>query len=128
MIKPYLFIADSEGRGRGVYTREDISVDTVIEISPVLVMNGEERRILDLTLLHDYIFEWGEQRDQCCVGLGYLSLYNHRAPSNCEYFMEYDDDIMFVKTVRDIRAGEELTINYNGSSGNTDPVWFNALP
>lgn len=128
MIKPYLYIAGSEGRGRGVYTREDIPVDTVIEISPVLVMNGEERRILDLTLLHDYIFEWGEQRDQCCVGLGYLSLYNHRAPSNCEYFMEYDDDIMFVKTVRDIIAGEELTINYNGSSGNTDPVWFNALP
>jgi len=128
VIQPYLYISASEGRGRGVYTREAIPADTVIEVSPVLVMNGEERRILDLTLLHDYIFEWGEQRDCCCVGLGYISLYNHRSPSNCEYFMEYEDEIMFVKTVRDIREGEELTINYNGSSANTDPVWFEALP
>jgi SET domain-containing protein len=128
MIQQYLYIDSSEGRGRGVYTREDIPTDTVVEVSPVLVMTGEERRILDLTLLHDYIFEWGEQRDRCCVAMGYVSLYNHRSPSNCEYFMEYEEEIMFVKTVRDIRAGEELTINYNGSSGNSDPVWFEALP
>ena len=128
MIQHHLFIGSSEGRGRGVFTREDIPPETVVEVSPVLVMTGEERRILDLTLLHDYIFEWGEQQERCCVGLGYLSLYNHRSDSNCEYFMEYEEEIMYVKTVRAIRAGEELTINYNGSSGNTEPVWFNALP
>lgn len=128
MIQPYLYIADSEGRGRGVFTRQDIPAETVIESSPVLVMSGEERRVLDLTLLHDYIFEWGEDKAQCCVALGYLSLYNHASPSNCEYFMDYEEDIIWIKTVRVIRAGEELSINYNGHFTNVDPVWFRALP
>ena len=128
MIQTYLYIAGSEGRGRGVYTREAIPADTVVELSPVLVLSGEERRLLDQTLLHDYIFEWGDLKDRCCVALGYVSLYNHRAPSNCEYFMDYDKDIIFVKTVVPIAAGEELTINYNGQPENRDPVWFQALP
>ena len=78
-----------------------------MESSPVLVMSGEERRVLDLTLLHDYIFEWGVDRQRCCMALGYLSLYNHASPSNCEYVMDYDVDVIWVKTVRAIRAGEE---------------------
>ncbi len=124
MIQDYLYIASSEGRGRGVYTREAIPAETMIEISPVLVLPGKDRLLLDQTLLHDYIFEWGELKDRCCMALGYLSMYNHAAPSNCEYFMDYDEDIMFVKTVRAISSGEELTINYNGDAHNSDPVWF----
>src|SRR5580698_667960 len=127
MIEPNLYIAPSEGRRRGVYTRRDIPLGTVVESSPVLVMSGEERRVLDLTLLHDYIFEWGVERERCCMALGYLSLYNHAAPSNCEYFMDYDEDVIWVKTVRAIRAGEELSINYNGHFANADPVWFQII-
>jgi SET domain-containing protein len=127
VIQPYLYIASSEGRGRGVYTRQDLPLGTVVESSPVLVMSGEERRVLDLTLLHDYIFEWGVERERCCMALGYLSLYNHAAPSNCEYFMDYDEDVIWVKTVRAIRAGEELSINYNGHFANADPVWFQII-
>jgi len=57
MILPSLFIASTEGMGRGVFTSEDIPKGTVIEISPVIVMTGGERKLLDQTLLHDYIFE-----------------------------------------------------------------------
>lgn len=128
MIHSALFIDQSEGRGRGVYTRDLIRKNTVIEVSPVLVMSGEERKLLDQTLLHDYIFEWGELRDRCCVALGYISMYNHASPSNCEYFMDYQEEIIFVKTVRDIPGGTELTINYNGDSKNKEPVWFEARP
>jgi SET domain-containing protein len=128
MIQGYLFISGSKGRGRGVYTRDRIPAGTIIEVSPVLVMSFEERKLLDQTLLHDYIFEWGDQKDKCCVGLGYISLYNHSVPSNSEYFMDYDEEIMFVKTVRAIDAGEEVTINYNGDYKNEDPVWFEVIP
>jgi SET domain-containing protein len=128
MIQAYLYIAPSEGRGRGVYTREAIPADTIVEVSPVLVLSGDERKLLDQTLLHDYIFEWGELKDRCCVAWGFVSMYNHRSPSNCEYFMDYAEDIIFVKTVTPIAGGEELTINYNGSAGNTDPVWVDPIP
>ena len=124
MIQPYLFIAPSAGKGRGVFTRRTIPANTIIEVSPVLVMSGEDRKLLDQTLLHDYIFEWGALRDQCCMALGYIALYNHAVPSNCEYFMEYGEALIFVKTMRRVRAREELTINYNGPSDNRDPVWF----
>ena len=75
--------------GNGVFTSQAIAADTVIEVSPVIVMKQSERKLLDQTLLHDYIFEWGDNKRQCCVALGYVSLYNHSFHSNCEYEMEF---------------------------------------
>ena len=99
----------------------------VVECSPVIVMSAEERVHLDKTLLHDYIFEWQpEERNECCVALGYLSLYNHSFASNCEYFMDYETQTMSIRTVREIAAGEELTINYNGDWNDESPLWFEA--
>jgi len=58
------------------------------------------------------------------MALGMVPLYNHSYTSNCEYFMDYDTNTIFIQTVRDIAVGEELTINYNGTWNNTDKVWF----
>ena len=127
MIKPYLQIIQSEEKGRGVMTRERIPADTVIEVSPVVVMSTEERIHLDKTLLHDYIFEWGADKKSCCLALGYISLYNHAYESNCEYFMDYEDETIMIKTIRIIAAGEELTINYNGDWNDARRLWFDAL-
>ena len=127
MIKPYLQIIQSEEKGRGVVTRERIPTDTVIEVSPVVVMSTEERILLDKTLLHDYIFEWGADKKSCCLALGYISLYNHAYESNCEYFMDYEDETIMIKTIRIIAAGEELTINYNGDWNDARRLWFDAL-
>jgi SET domain-containing protein len=38
--------------------------------------------------------------------------------------MDFEEEQIFVKTVRDIQPGEELTINYNGDWNNADKVWF----
>lgn len=112
-------------KGNGVFTRANIPADTIIEVSPVIVMSAEERKLLDNTLLHDYIFEWeSEGTTKCCMAQGYISIYNHSASSNCEYFMDYQQETMTIKTVRDIEAGEELTVNYNGDWDNKKEVWF----
>src|SRR5579871_673382 len=124
MLLASLYIANSNNKGRGVFTNADILEDTVIEISPVIVMNKQDRILLDQTLLHDYIFEWSHNKNQCCVALGYVSIYNHSYQSNCEYEMDYDEEIIIIKTVRFIKAGEELWINYNGDWNNPKPVWF----
>ena len=112
--------------GRGVFTSENISEGTIIEISPVIVMSNEERKLLDQTLLHDYIFEWGSNKEQCCVALGYVSVYNHSYKSNCEYSMDFETKQISIKAVRFIKAGEELFINYNGDWNNSKKVWFDA--
>jgi uncharacterized protein len=127
MILPFLFIAPTERMGRGVFTSSPIEKDTVIEISPVLVMSGEDRKLLDKTLLHDYIFEWGGKKNQCCMALGYVPVYNHSYRSNCEYEMDYENDLIRIKTVRFIKEGEELFINYNGDWNDSKAVWFDAV-
>ncbi len=122
-----LYIGETQGKGRGVFTGGAIKADTVIETAPVIVMSAEDRQKLDKTLLHDYIFEWQPGgADMCCMALGWVPLYNHSYRSNCEYFMDYDDQTMCIKTVRDIDAGEELTINYNGNWDDDKPLWFSA--
>lgn len=122
-----LYIADTERKGKGVFTAEEISAYTEIEQSPVIVMNRAERTLLDQTLLHDYIFEWQpEGQDLCCMALGYIPVYNHSYTSNCEYVMDYETNTMSIVTVRDVMAGEELLINYNGDWDNPDPIWFEA--
>lgn len=126
MVLPFLFIAPADPMGRGVFSSEDIAEGTVIEIAPVIIMSKEERELIDKTLLHDYIFEWGEGTGQCCMALGYVPLYNHSYTSNCEYEMDFEEEYIRVKTVRPVKAGEELFINYNGNWNDATPIWFEA--
>ncbi len=107
-----------------MFTSEDIAAGTVIEISPVIIMSRKERELLDQTLLHDYIFEWGEKKDRCCMALGYVPVYNHSYESNCEYEMDFEQEQISIKTMRRVKAGEQLFINYNGDWNDTTPVWF----
>jgi len=118
--------AGTKKMGRGVFTKAAIAAGTLIELAPVIVMNAEERKLLDKTLLHDYIFEWGEARDQCAMALGLVPVYNHSFQSNCEYEMYFKKQVIAVKAVRDIKRGEELFINYNGDWNSQDPLWFPA--
>ncbi len=127
MIKPYLVVERTEKKGKAVFTNEKIAAGTVIEISPVITMSLDDRQHLDKTLLHDYIFEWGKHKDKCCMALGLIPIYNHSYKSNCEYFMDFEDDTILVKTVRVIKKGEELTINYNGNWDDGKKVWFDVL-
>lgn len=126
MILPCLFIAPTDKMGKGVFTSEDLAADTVIEIAPVIVMSKEERKLLDKTRLHDYIFEWGHDKKQCCMAIGYVPVYNHSYKSNCEYEMDFDEAIIVVKTIRFVKSGEELFINYNGDWNDRTPLWFYA--
>jgi hypothetical protein len=87
-------------------------------------MPAKDRQLLDQTLLHDYIFEWGDDRSQCAMALGWIPVYNHAVPSNCEYFMDFEEQTMFLKSVIAIPAGAELTINYNGDYDSNKDVWF----
>jgi SET domain-containing protein len=127
MILPCLTIAETPKMGRGVFTSESIVRGTIVEVSPVIVMGPEDRILLDKTPLHDYIFEWGDDRSRCCMAMGYVPVYNHASPSNCEYEMDYEEDTITVTAIRDIEAGEELFINYNGHWDDKRPVWFDDL-
>ena len=123
-----IYIGDTGGKGRGMYAANLIPADTIVEIAPVIVMSAAERLLLDQTLLHDYIFEWQpDGASLCCMALGYVPIYNHAYQSNCEYFMDYEAQTMRIQTVREIAAGSELTINYNGDWDDARKVWFDVV-
>jgi uncharacterized protein len=121
---PALFIADSDLGGRGVFTSAPIRKDEAIEICPVIVMKVGEMSVLDNTTLYDYYFLWGDEQDQCVIALGYGSLYNHFTPSNADYGMDFDGQTIEIFAIRDIAAGEEVTINYHGDPFDASPTWF----
>ena len=126
MIKPYLHLDKTSSKGRGIFTKVKIPANVIIENSPVILMTKEDRIYLDKTLLHDYIFEWGSDKEKCCLALGLVSIYNHSYESNCEYFMDFEKEMIEIKTIRPVEKGEELTINYNGDWNNSKRVWFDA--
>jgi hypothetical protein len=104
MILPFLFIASTKTMGRGVFTSENIEEGTVLEIAPVIVMSAADRKLVDQTPLHDYIFEWGPRKDSCCMALGWVPVYNHAYRSNCEYEMDFEKETISIKAVRFIKA------------------------
>lgn len=114
----------SPDRGRGVFATEMLEAGIIVEEAPVIVMPEKDRPLLDQTLLHDYIFEWGDDHRQSAIALGYVSIYNHAAPSNCEYEMDFEHATIRIRTVKKVDAGEELFINYNGQATDLKPVWF----
>lgn len=109
-------------KGRGVFATEDIPEGTEFERVPVLVMPSEDVLNSDAgEVLQNYVFEWG--KGTIALALGFGSLYNHSYSPNARY-----DDVGRMTKVytalRDIKAGEEITINYNGHEDDTTPVGF----
>lgn len=123
-LKEGIYVAVTKKMGRGVYTTEAIEAGTLIELAPVIVLSGEDRLHLDKTLLHDYIFVWGKDLDQCAVALGLVSIYNHSYKANCEYGMYFNKQSISIIAIKNIKAGEELFINYNGTWNDGKKVWF----
>ena len=124
MILPIVEIKSSPKRGRGVFATANIKQGTVLEVSPVIVLSEKERKTIEKTLLFDYIFEWGIDKKKACVALGYVSLYNHNYEANCEYEMDFKKRLMTIKTVKPIKKGEELFVNYNAIPNDKTKVWF----
>ena len=115
--------AESRGLGgRGVYAIDAIDAGTLIERSPVLLIPKAD--LEPRGVLMSYLFDWSHKpRERVCLGLGYLSLYNHQTHSNATWALERPD-LMTVTAVADIAAGEEVTIHYFGEPGDEDEMPF----
>jgi uncharacterized protein len=92
--------------GRGVFaTRRFVEGDTV-EVCPTLEIADSE----SVGKLGDYVFGTEDEKVVLLI-LGFGMLYNHSGDANVEYVQDAPDTITYV-ALRDIEAGEELTISY----------------
>ena len=99
-------------KGLGVFARKMIPKGTVIERVPVIVMPLQD--VFNQTpepKLAEYVFNWDE--DTVAIALGYGSLYNHSYRPNARFDAKSGRTQVFT-AIRNIEAGEEITVNYNG--------------
>ena len=113
------------GKGRGVFARRPIRGGEVIERVPVLVLPVTEVKDgSGWDGLAGYCFDWGDGK--LALALGYGSLYNHSYRPNARY-----DDVgrrtKLFTALRDIKSGEEITVNYNGDPEDGSPVGFEVI-
>lgn len=87
-LPPYLTIKESSIEGLGLFAKDNID-------------NGV---LIGVTHVKDMRFEDGYSR----TPLG--GFFNHSENPNCEVF--YDGDYIKLRTIKDIKSGEEITAKY----------------
>jgi hypothetical protein len=114
-------------RGRGVVADACIAQGQLVERSPVLVIPHVDRAATDGTIVFTYVFMWEHDsveedlyrhEGRAAIALGFTSLLNHAYTPNCKFVRHIDELVVDLVAVRDIEAGEELTIDYQMT------LWF----
>ncbi|QQS28443.1 MAG: SET domain-containing protein-lysine N-methyltransferase [Sphingobacteriales bacterium] len=123
-LRPNIYIANSPGKGRGVFAAHAIKKGEIIEVCPVLLSSEADKLFIDKTGLYDYYFIWGEEQNMIALAMGYGSLYNHSYTPNAFYEADYEHNILTFICHKNIEANEEITVNYNCDAEDDSPVWF----
>ncbi|MRH41077.1 SET domain-containing protein-lysine N-methyltransferase [Aquibacillus halophilus] len=108
---------------RGVFATRDIEKGEMIHVAPVVPYPNREHKYIEKTVLEDYVYEYG--KNHTAVVLGYGMLFNHSYTPNADYDINFSNHTFEFFAHTDIKAGEEVLINYNGDVDNKDPLWFN---
>lgn len=107
---------------RGVFATQDIKKGELIHQAPVLPYPNADHEHIEKTLIADYSFEYGINHS--AILLGYGMLFNHSYRANADYEIDFDNHFFNFFAHRDIKAGEEILINYNGEPDNDELLWF----
>ena len=124
---PGLHVKEVSGKGKSVFCSNDIFEGDLIEVCQVIVISSQEVPVLHRTVLHDYYFSWGEDMKDAAIALGFGSIYNHAVDSNADFILDFEHNTIDIVAIRDIKSGEEITLNYHGENGDDTPLWFKIL-
>lgn len=116
-----LTLSDGEFN-RGVFATQDIKKGDLIHEAPVIAYPNEEHEHIEKTLLADYSFEYGINHS--AILLGYGMLFNHSYTPNATYEINFDKHVFEFYAYTDIKAGDEVLINYNGDVDDQELLWF----
>ena len=109
----------TENMGRGVFAKETIPKNTLIESAPVILTHAnilkEITAIHGKTTLGEYPFGWGKN-GLMAISMGWGGIYNHKARPNVYWKPNYKLESLEYTTIREIEKGEQLFIRYL-------PVW-----
>jgi len=108
----------SEEMGRGLYALHDIASQKFLFHAELLVLNEQDTIKVNETDLKYYTFKYNEVQD--CIVLGDGEIFNHSDTPNVGYTLIDTDDgnrkLMMFYTLKDIKEGEQLFIDYNADT------------
>lgn len=123
-MRKILLVRRVAKKGRGVFALKSFKPGDVIENCPVLTFSPKERKHLEKTQLNYYIYPWRSTRGASLV-LGYGSIYNHSFSPNADWKQNFKTQSMVYRAIKNIKRGEEITVNYNGEPDEQTPIdWF----
>jgi SET domain-containing protein len=100
-------------KGRGIFTARPIKKGAIIETAPVIPM--AKRHVPAGSAADGYVLEWDAKNKNKAYAmvLGYIMLYNHSDDPNMTLETDLKAGTVTAQAIRDIRAGEELTWDYD---------------
>ena len=122
MIEIKVSILSNGEFNRGVFATCDITKVELIHEAPVIPYPNKQHVFIEQTILDDYVFEYG--KNHTAVVLGYGMLFNHSCKRNATYDINFVNHTFDFYACTDIKAGEEILINYNGDVDDNEPLWF----
>lgn len=109
-------------KGKGVIATNPIKNGMIIDVGHCILICDEDYEYLKHTIVDDYVFEWEDEKVAICMSP--CEFCNHSYNPNALYEHHYDDQTITFRAIRDIKKGEEITVNYNGKIEDKSPVWF----
>lgn len=107
--------------GWGVFALEDIPAGELVETAPGIKIPFEILSACYYIVLADGIppselqldqYGLGWVDDKVCIPLGWVGLYNHSDSHSAEFCYNHGIDTVSIRAIRDISAGEEITVYY----------------
>lgn len=123
-----LEIKPSRLHGLGVFARVAFRSGSLIEEAPAVFLTAAEKDQLKYSLLFQYYFLVDNRHYPAAFGFGYSSFYNHSNDANAVFSFSRKNKTIRFHACREINAGQELTINYNGKPADPNPVYFPDTP
>jgi len=125
-------IRPAGAKGRGMFATACIPAGTVLDHAQLVFLKPSDYDLVKRTTLDNYTFEWkvpveGEDIDIMAVAMSPCQFCNHSYTPNAGYQMDYSANTIIFQTAKDIAAGEEITVNYNGKLDDKSPLWFDVI-
>jgi len=118
----------SPKKGKGVFAKKEMKKDTIIDVAHVIPLPNKDYKRIKKTILYNYCYIWEDPKFESeftnAISLSVSQFINHSYNPNVRYIYYYDYNCIEFETLRDIKKGEELLVNYNGLVEDKSPVWF----